>query len=57
MAAPLPVGRTQNDGQAGTAIAFPLKTVTWVKLTVDKVRKGTVSAGLGEFEVYEEGGP
>jgi hypothetical protein len=48
----LSVGRLQNDGQAGTVLAFPPKTVTWVKLTIDRVRQGTVSAGLGEFEVY-----
>jgi hypothetical protein len=48
----LPVGRLQNDGQAGTVLAFSPKTVTWVKLTIDKVRPGTVSAGLGAFEVY-----
>ena len=48
----LPVGRLQNDGQAGTVITFPPKTVTWLKLTIDKVRSGTVHAGLGRFEVY-----
>jgi hypothetical protein len=48
----LPVGRLQNDGQAGTVIAFPPKMVTWMKLTIDKVSPGTVSAGLGQFEVY-----
>ena len=48
----LPVGRLQNDGQAGTVITFPPKSVTWVKLTIDKVREGTVSAGLGQFEVH-----
>ena len=48
----LPVGRLQNDGQAGTVIAFPPKTVTWMKLTIDKVSRGTVHAGLGQFEVY-----
>ena len=48
----LPVGLLQNDGQAGTVITFPPKTVTWVKLTITKVRAGTVNAGLGHFEVY-----
>ncbi len=48
----LPVGRLQNDGQAATVIAFPPKTVTWIKLTIDKVSSSTVSAGLGRFEVY-----
>ncbi|MGD0897424.1 MAG: CBM35 domain-containing protein [Thermoguttaceae bacterium] len=48
----LPVGRLQNDGQAGTVIAFPPKTVTWMRLTIDKVRSGTVRTGLGQFEVY-----
>ncbi len=48
----LPVGRLQNDGQAGTVLVFPPKTVTWMKLTIDKVSSGTVSAGLGQFEVY-----
>ena len=47
-----PMGRLQNDGQAGTVLAFPPKTVTWVKLTIDKVRPGTVSAGLGQFEAF-----
>lgn len=50
------MGRLQNDGQAGTAPAFPPRSVTWVKLTIDKVRPWTVSAGLGEFEVYAAGG-
>ena len=53
----LPVGRLQNDGQAGTLLAFPPKTVTWLKLTIDQVRSGTVSAGLGQFEVYAVRGP
>ena len=53
----LHVGRLQNDGQAGTVIAFPPKTVTWMKLTIDKVRSGTVSAGLGQLEVYAVGRP
>ena len=48
----VPVGRLQNDGQAGTVIAFPPKTVTWMRLTIDKVRSGTVRTGLGQFEVY-----
>lgn len=52
----VPVGRLQNDGQAGTVIAFPPKTVMWMKLSIDKVSSGTVSAGLGQFEVYAVGG-
>jgi len=51
----LPVGRLQNDGQAATVLAFPSKTVTWVKLAIDKVSQSTVSAGLGSFEVYSDG--
>ena len=50
----LPIGRLQNDGQAGNLLSFPPKKVTWVKFTIDKVRGGTVSVGLGEFEVYAE---
>jgi len=50
----LPVGRLQNDGQAGTVLAFPPKTVSWVRLSIDKVRPGTASAGLGAFEVFSE---
>lgn len=50
----LPVGRLQNDGQAGTLLAFPPRTVTWVKFTIDKVRTGTQHAGLGGFEVFAE---
>jgi hypothetical protein len=53
----LPVGRLQNNGQAGTLLAFPPRTLTWMKLTIDKVRRGTVSAGLGQLEVYAVRGP
>ena len=47
------VDKLQNDGQAGTIVTFSPKTITWVKFTVASVRKGTASAGLGEFEVIE----
>jgi hypothetical protein len=47
------VGKLQNDGQAGTIVAFPPKTIQWVKFTVVAVRPGTVAAGLGEMGVYE----
>ena len=53
----LPVGRLQNDGQAGAVITFPQKTVTWMKLTIEKVSRETVRAGLGQFEVYAGGPP
>lgn len=48
----MPVGKLQNDGQAGTADTFPARTVRWVRFTVDAVRPGTEGAGLGEMEVY-----
>lgn len=48
----VPVGKLQNDGQAGAAITFPAKTVSWVKFTLDSVRGS--SAGLGEFQVYND---
>lgn len=50
----LAVGRLQNDGQAGTLLAFPARTVEWVTFTIDKVRPGTIKAGLGAFEVFGE---
>jgi hypothetical protein len=48
----IPVGKLQNDGQAGTVVTFPSKTVRWVQFTVGAVRPGTESAGLGEIGVY-----
>jgi hypothetical protein len=50
------VGKLQNDGQAGTVVTFPAKTIHWVRFTVDAVRAGTEHAGLGEMEVYEREG-
>ena len=52
----VPVGKLQNDGQAGTVVTFPAKTIHWVRFTVDAVRAGTEHAGLGEVEVYEREG-
>jgi len=49
----VPVGKLQNDGQAGTVVTFPAKTIHWLRFTVDAVRAGTEHAGLGEMEVYE----
>ena len=46
------VGTLQNDGQAGTVVTFPPKTIKWVKFTVDSVRPGTEKAGLAEIQVY-----
>jgi hypothetical protein len=46
------IGRLQNDGQYGSFVTFPTKNITWVKFTIDKVRNGTVNAGLGEIEAY-----
>jgi hypothetical protein len=49
----VPVGKLQGDGEAGCVVTFPPKTVTWVKFTVNTVKRGTSSSGLGAFEVYE----
>jgi hypothetical protein len=46
------VGKLQNDGQAGTVVTFPRKSVTWVRFTINSVRPGTESAGLGEMQAY-----
>ncbi len=48
------VGRLQNDGQAGTLVTFPSKTIRWVKFTIDAVRPGSEKAGLGEMQVFAE---
>ena len=48
----MPIGKLQNDGQAGTVVTFPPKDVSWVKFTVDVVREGTKHAGLGEMQVF-----
>ena len=48
----VPVGKLQNDGQAGTVVTFPPRTVRWVQFTVGAVRPGTENAGLGEIEVF-----
>ncbi|MFB3893870.1 MAG: CBM35 domain-containing protein [Phycisphaerae bacterium] len=48
------VGKLQNDGQAGTVVTFPPKTIRWMKFTVDSVRPGTQHAGLGEIQVYAD---
>jgi len=48
----LPVGKLQNDGQAGMVVTFPPKTIQWVRFAVDAVRPGTENAGLAEIEVY-----
>ena len=48
----MPVGRLQNDGQAGTVVTFPARKIQWVRFTVDAVRAGTENGGLGEMEVY-----
>jgi hypothetical protein len=53
----MPVGKLQNDGQAGTVVTFPAKTIRWVRFTVDAVRPGTESAGLGEMQVYAADAP
>ena len=47
------VGKLQNDGQAGTVVTFPPKTIQWVRFTVDAVRPGTATAGLAEMAVYD----
>jgi hypothetical protein len=46
------LGKLQNDGQAGNVLAFPTKTITWIKYTVNSVRSEKSNAGLSEFEVY-----
>jgi hypothetical protein len=48
------VGKLQNDGQAGTVITFPPKTIYWVKFVIDSVRSGTQNAGLAEMEVFSK---
>ncbi|HEY3323438.1 MAG TPA: CBM35 domain-containing protein [Planctomycetota bacterium] len=48
----VPVGKLQNDGQAGTVVTFPAKKITWVRFTIDSVKTGTENGGLGEMEVY-----
>ncbi len=50
----IPVGKLQNDGQAGTVVTFPFRTTQWVKFVVSAVRPGTVAAGLAEMGVYAE---
>jgi hypothetical protein len=50
----MPVGKLQNDGQAGTVVTFPPKTIRWVRYTVEAVRPGTEHAGLAEMEVYAQ---
>jgi len=50
----IPVGKLQNDGQAGTVVTFPPKTIQWAKFTVVAVRPGTAAAGLAEMGVYGE---
>jgi hypothetical protein len=51
----VPVGKLQNDGQAGTVVTFTPKTIQWVKFTVNSVRPGTEHAGLAEMEVRAAG--
>jgi len=50
----LAVGKLQNDGQAGTVVTFPAKTIRWIQFTVNAVRPGTENAGLGEMMVFGE---
>jgi hypothetical protein len=50
----LPVGKLQNDGQAGTIVTFPPRKINWLKFSVGAVRQGTSTAGLGEIEIYTQ---
>ncbi len=49
-------GKLQNDGQAGNVLVFPSKLVTSIRYTINSVKSGTCSSGLGEFEVYKPTG-
>ncbi|WP_336628960.1 MULTISPECIES: DUF7402 domain-containing protein [unclassified Microbacterium] len=47
---------TNTSGSAGSAagvpVTFPARTVTWARLTVDKVSATTHNVGLAEFEAW-----
>ena len=48
----VPVGKLQNDGQAGAVVTFPEKTVNEIRFVVTGVKPGSKASGLGAFEVY-----
>lgn len=50
----LPVGEVANNSAYPTVLAFPARSVTWVRFTVTKV-VGTGRFGLAELRVYPPG--
>lgn len=49
----LDVGGLPNDGKQGVSVAFPSKTVTWVKFTITGVSSTTQNAGISEIAVFQ----
>ena len=45
-------GPLDNAAAVGTAVAFPPKTVTWLKVTLTAVSPETVNIGLSELAVF-----
>ncbi|MBV9851531.1 MAG: DUF5110 domain-containing protein [Armatimonadetes bacterium] len=48
----LSVGALPDDAARGLTLAFPPKTITWLKFTVTGVKPGTQNASLSEIAVF-----